>query len=106
MKGIDGVMFIEPIKPIKGINGFETIEAPEIKKNTGAFASLVKSAIGSMQETSEAAAQGMADIATGIADNPSDIMVDSTVASLTTSLVVQLRNKAVEAYNEITRMSV
>jgi flagellar hook-basal body complex protein FliE len=97
-------MFIDPISPINRIDGFEEIEAP--KKNTGAFASLVKSAIGSIQETSEKAAMDMTDVATGLADNPSELLVDSTVATLTTSLVVQLRNKAVDAYNEIIKISV
>ena len=99
-------MFIDPIKPINSINGFEQVEAPERKQNTGMFASLVQNALGSMQQTSLTAAQNITDVATGVSDNPSQLLIDSTVASLTTSLVVQLRNKAVEAYNEIIRMSV
>lgn len=99
-------MFIEPIKPINRIDGFEQVTALESKKNTGMFASLVRSAVGSMQETSAAASQNITDVATGLSDNPSQLLIDSMVANLTTSLVVQLRNKAVEAYNEIIKMSV
>lgn len=99
-------MFIDPIKPINKINGFERTEVVENKKSDGMFASLVKNSINSMQETSLIASENIADTAMGLSDDPAQLLIDSTVANLTTSLVVQLRNKAVESYNEIIKMSV
>jgi flagellar hook-basal body complex protein FliE len=55
--------------------------------------------------------QGKADdlalqAATGTLQNPHDLLIASTQASLATDLTVALRNKALEAFTEIMRMSV
>ncbi len=57
------------------------------------------------------AVQGKADdlalqAATGQLQNPHDYLIASTQAALTTELTVAVRNKALEAFQEIMRMSV
>jgi flagellar hook-basal body complex protein FliE len=44
--------------------------------------------------------------ATGQLQNPHDYLIASTQAQLTTELTVAVRNKALEAFNEIMRMPV
>lgn len=44
--------------------------------------------------------------ATGQLQNPHDYLIASTQASLATELTVAVRNKAIEAFNEIMRMPV
>jgi flagellar hook-basal body complex protein FliE len=53
--------------------------------------------------------QGNADslaqqVATGTLQNPHDYLIAATEASLTTQMTVAVRNKALEAFNEIMRM--
>lgn len=55
------------------------------------------------------AVQGKADnlamqAATGTLQNPHDYLIAATEASLTTQMTVAVRNKAIEAFNEIMRM--
>lgn len=57
------------------------------------------------------AVQGKADdlalqAATGQLQNPHDYLIASTQAALTTELTVAVRNKALEAFNDIMRMPV
>ena len=65
---------------------------------TGAFNHL-----NALQNNTDALAQ---QAATGELKNPADYMIAATETQLTTQLTVAVRNKAVEAYNEIMKMQV
>jgi flagellar hook-basal body complex protein FliE len=43
-------------------------------------------------------------VATGALENPHDYLIAATEASLTTQMTVAVRNKAIEAFNDIMRM--
>ena len=45
-------------------------------------------------------------LATGQLDNPAALMTSITEAQASLELLIQLRNKAVESYNELMRLSV
>ena len=44
-------------------------------------------------------------LATGQLDNPAELMIASTEAAVSVELLVQLRNKALDAYSELMRIS-
>ena len=44
-------------------------------------------------------------MATGQLDNPAELTIASTKAGYAVDLLIQLRNKAVDAYNELMRIS-
>ena len=44
-------------------------------------------------------------LATGQLDNPAEVTIANTKAAAAVDLLVQLRNKAVEAYSELMRIS-
>jgi flagellar hook-basal body complex protein FliE len=58
----------------------------------------------SLQQTQATAEDLGTQAATGQLTDPAQYMIASTQAQLTTELTVALRNKAVDAFNEIMRM--
>jgi flagellar hook-basal body complex protein FliE len=82
------------------------VAAPAGAGATGAtgFADMLTGAVDNL-----GALQGKADAlgvqaATGTLTNPHDYLIAATEASLTTQMTVAVRNKALEAFNEIMRM--
>ena len=70
------------------------------------FGDMVGKAINSLQATQTNADNLATQAATGQLQDVQQYMVASTEASLSTELTVAVRNKAVDAFNEIMRMSV
>jgi flagellar hook-basal body complex protein FliE len=70
------------------------------------FAAVLASSFDKLQGTQKAADSLAAQAATGDLKDVHDYMIASTEASLATEMVVTIKNKAVEAFNEIMRMPV
>ncbi len=68
------------------------------------FADLLGQAIGQLQAISENADQKVAALATGQDVELHDVMLALETESIAISLATQVRNKAVEAYQEVFRM--
>ena len=99
-----------PIVPITGI-GQIAGAAPSAPAATGSagksdFGGALENAVGkldSMQQQADTAAQSLA---AGTATDVSSVVSQVERASLALQLAVQIRNKAVDAYNELFRMQV
>jgi flagellar hook-basal body complex protein FliE len=70
------------------------------------FGSMVSDALDNMSSQDLTADQMARDAATGKLQNVSDYMIAENQAQLTTQLTVAVRNKAVDAFNQIMEMSV
>jgi flagellar hook-basal body complex protein FliE len=70
------------------------------------FASVLASSIDGLQATQSTADKLATQAATGDLKDVHDYMIASNEASLATEMVVTIKNKAVEAFNEIMRMPV
>ena len=68
------------------------------------FSSLLANGLDSLQQTQATADDLGTQAATGQLTDPAQYMIASTQAQVTTELTVALRNKAVDAFNEIMRM--
>ena len=68
------------------------------------FSSMLANGLDSLQKTQATADELGTQAATGQLTDPAQYMIASTQAQLTTELTVALRNKAVDAFNEIMRM--
>lgn len=79
--------------------------APQQKESAGAFTDIFRSAIDAVRETDAEKTQMEYLMATGQLDNPALLTIASAKAQLSVDLLVQLRNKSVDAYNELMRMS-
>lgn len=105
-------MNIVPINKIGSIDELAKLNKSQIVKNSDSnesglsFKSIFKDAINDVKETNQTLQEEAYKIATGQTDNLHDITIASTKASLSVDLFVALRNKTLDAYNEIMRMGV
>ena len=74
-------------------------------ENPNMFRAFCQSAIDHVKETDAQKVEAEYLLATGQLDNPAALMVASSKSELAVSLLVQLRNKALDAYSELTRIS-
>lgn len=70
------------------------------------FASVFQSAIQNVKDTDAEKVQAQYLLSTGQLDNPSTVMIAAAKNEIAVSLLIQLRNKALDAYSELTRMSI
>lgn len=98
---------IAPIDQITAISGGK--QAAGIEKNGDAsnsmFASVFRSAIDNVKETDADAVKAEYLMSTGQLDNPAELMIASTKKVMAVDMLVQLRNKALDAYTELTRIN-
>jgi len=70
------------------------------------FADTLNAAIGKVNELQLKADKGAQDLATGRTDNIADVMLSTEKADIALRLMVQVRNKMIDAYQEIMKMQV
>ena len=106
---IGGISFPAAIPGLTGIAG--AAAAPDAVAQTSAtgdngFASVLASSLDELQAT-QSTSDGLAvQAATGDLRNVHDYMIAANEAKLATDMVVAVKNKAVEAFNEILKMPV
>ncbi len=97
--------FITPIQPLAfGAGGIE----PTAKKTPGLgsqFADIFAEAVQNVRDTQANLENEQYKLVTGQIDDPHTVTIAAAEAGLSVDLLVALRNKAVEAYNELMRIS-
>jgi len=98
---------ITPIDQLGGIAPLkqEAAAQPEQTGGGGVFASIFQSAIQNVKDTDAEVAQAQYLLSTGQLDNPASAMIAITKEEVAVNLLIQLRNKALDAYSELTRIS-
>lgn len=105
-------MFIEPIQSIKAIESLSELKKAEktdeksIVGDKLPFKSMFLDAIEDVKETNNQVNIDAEKLATGRSDNLHQYSIDITRAQLSLELLVELRNKALESYNEIMRLGI
>ncbi len=96
---------IAPIQKIAPLQ--ETGESQKISTVKGGvpFQSVFESTIDTVRETSKEVSEAKYLLATGQLDNPASLMIAASKNQTAVSLLVQLRNKAMDAYSEVMRIS-
>ena len=101
ISGISGISGASGISPVGGGRGIERATPSD-----GTFADKVGNALQSVSNTEKAADVMAQDVAAG-GDTPiHELMIATTKATLSVDMLVQMRNRAVEAYQEVMRMQV
>ena len=99
-------MFIEPIQPIKGLNQLNDLSKTNENENKLSFKSIFNDALDNYLEAESTVEEDIYKLSVGESDDLHNLMIDTQKAELSLDLMIQLRNKALDAYNEIMRMGV
>ena len=112
---------ITPIERLGGISPLEGISpitkaAPEPDSTSTSrlvelgehslFGSIFQSVIQNVKDTNADFVQNQYLLSTGQLDNPATLMIAATKYSTSVNLLIQLRNKALDVYSELTRLSI
>jgi flagellar hook-basal body complex protein FliE len=102
---------ITPIESLNAISGLQATQKDTQQTTTsssdlGVFGSIFQNAIQNVKDTDADLVQAEYLLSTGQLDNPATVSIAATKSELAVDLLVQLRSKALDAYSELTRMSV
>lgn len=100
-------MEFTPIQPIQPLWSSLTAPAQESKQTPAAslFASVFQQAIDDVRQTDREKVDLEYQLSTGQIDNPAELTLAASKASTAALLLMEMRNKAVDAYNELMRIS-
>jgi flagellar hook-basal body complex protein FliE len=89
-------------------SGKENNSVSSLSGNSGdvSFADTLKNAISQVNEIQQVSNKKMQDLSVGKTDNVADVMITAEKADIALRVMVQVRNKVIDAYNEIMRMQV
>ena len=100
--GISGLSGVSGISPLSGITG--TTATPGTRGADTDFAGLLAKGLEGVQASQSKASDLAVQVADGTLADPAQYTMAATEASLGLQLTMAIRNKAVEAFQEIMRM--
>jgi flagellar hook-basal body complex protein FliE len=107
VSGIEAAGFTPYVAPQVGVQGTQGAQRPQGPAGpSGDFGNMVLDGIERLEGVQDRADQLAVQAATGNLSNIHDYTMAATEAQVTTQLTVAVRNKAVEAFNEIMRMPI
>ena len=97
----------EAIKPLWDSMSLSGLDGAEKKKETGGipFGDIFQSAVDTVREAEAVKNEKEYLLAVGELDNPSELSIASTKFAASVDMLIQLRNKALDAYSEVMRIS-
>lgn len=100
-------MYIVPISPINNLDELSKINEKSNDNVEGiSFSNIFKSALNDYKTSEIQVEQDVKELATGKSDNLHNIMINAEKSELSLELCIQIRNKMLDAYNEIMRMGI
>jgi flagellar hook-basal body complex protein FliE len=110
MSGVGAIGAVGAMTGVSGVSGVAAAGATPAAGGAGAtgssFSNILGQGLDSLQSTQATADNLSVQAATGTLTNAHDLMIATTQAQLATQLTVALRNKAVDAFNEVMRMQI
>ena len=96
---------IRPLWDTMPLGKIDSAQTSAAAKGGSPFTDIFQSAVDAVKETDAEKTQMEYLMATGQLDNPALLTIASTKAQLSVDLLVQLRNKSMDAYNELMRLN-
>ena len=95
--------FITPIQLWGDIP--KTEKTSQVQEGSGIFKSIFENAVNDVTNTQKTLEQQQYLLSTGQIDDVHSVSIAASEAQLSVDMLVQLRNKAMESYNELMRIS-
>ncbi len=96
-----------PIMPSQGpVLPLKKPDSSQVSQASDAFGNLLKNTIDQVNEAQIQGEQAIQDLQTGNAENLHEVMIAVEQADISLRMLVQLRNKAQQAYEEIMRLQI
>ena len=93
------------IQPIQNMQMVLPLPTQTVAKTTPSdFSEVLSEAMNGLNATQHASSQARVDLATGKTTDLHNIMIKTEEASLSMQLALEVRNKGIEAYQEMMRM--
>ncbi|MEA5083859.1 MAG: flagellar hook-basal body complex protein FliE [Lachnospiraceae bacterium] len=99
-------MNIVPIQRLDALKNLASINEESKIDSTLSFKSIFENAIADVKSTEDDLAKEQYLFATGQTDNTHDITIAAAKAQISVDLLVQLREKALNAYNELVKLNI
>jgi flagellar hook-basal body complex protein FliE len=96
---------IHPISDLSALGGAQKTDGGKTGETGGVFADIFQTAIDNVKSTDKEMVEAQYLLATGQLDNPAEATIAATKATAAVELLIQLRNKALDAYGELNRIS-
>ena len=97
-------MRFQPIDPLDGLKPEAQRQQEQAAANEPSFVDMLRSQLDQVIELQNEAERLQQDLATGKIDNVNQVILAVQKADLALNYAVELRNKVVEAYQELSRM--
>ena len=98
-------MSITPVGTIDQLKAVSSNITAERGRGVSSFQDMLKNAIDTVNETDAQVKADEIKVATGQSDDLHTLMIEAAKADLSLQTLVQVRNKALDAYNEIMKIS-
>lgn len=95
---------IEPIRPLSS-DMVQGADSSQERSQPTMFSDIFHSMVDTVKETDAAKNEAYYALSTGQLDNPAQASIASAQALLATQLLVQMRNRALDAYSELMRIN-
>ena len=96
---------VEKLTPLTPLSPKEEPKVKDASQKESVFGAVFRSAIDNVKETDAEKVEAQYLLATGQLDNPSALMIAASKNQIAVDLLIQLRNKALDVYSELTRIS-
>ena len=98
---------MEKLTPLDPLNAGKEQKGKDASSSVegSIFGTIFRSAIDNVKETDAEAREAQYLLATGQLDNPAMAMIAGTKSAMAVDFLIQLRNKAQDAYSELTRIN-
>jgi len=106
VSGVSGVSGVTSAFGVGATGATDATSGAQSASGSNGFSNVLGQGLESLQSTQATADNMSVQAATGTLTNAHDLMIATTQAQLATQLTVALRNKAVDAFNEIMRMQI
>lgn len=97
---------IAPMEPIPYVLSTDERKKAKNRTSSEGFSDILSEAIGTAAEAEKADQAGMVALLAGEDVDAHTVMIQTTNSELAFNLALQIRNKVVDAYNEVMRMQV